>query len=868
MTTPHKKKSSRRRRLAIPIPSFREPSPTPLTSTAVQNDIAFSNLNDPCSSTTSKTSKISHTTTDSRRSSINVQGSLVTATGTDHPRSIPSSSTVRISTVTVPKAQKSKALANLNSEDKDCHPSEPRKDLMLVPEPISESSSASLPFPTAGHAKPMMAHEPKPQISASDCHQDIHPPEDSQKSTIHPQNYYTYRELLLMNEETPPNEEMELEKVHQKPDLGNRPAKISSTPASSFDYEKDKTAAATRDTSNSHQLETDKFGRLPVSKKSQTSQIIQSNSKSLPNMPTSTDHSSSSTTKSQILTSPMVKPEQKFIFYFVPKGTDMHAGVLAGPSETAIRRGATVMKTFRPPTSPNDDCPTHFIVSNNPLLSPDSIASALGFKNPADLLDFVRDHNIVTVKKSWASLKTNKPYSKTPPSVSLDQFYMPLYHFGSSPNGRKKRKVEAKRRIQTTESKQNNDVPQRNLGISQLFEELAKAYREAPMDSTDPWRSYSFQMIAGRVRHLDFDISLDTLDDLRRIEGIGSSTLEIIHEYLEKAEDDREAGSTSSGGATRLIRIQQDPERKAFREMIQIWGVGPAKAKELLNAGYRKVIEVRKAFDEGKLQVDLSRNQVIGLLCHSDLLEHMDREEAEAIARAIKKCVLARYPNAVIHILGSFRRRGSHYSDVDVMITHPKYEARVPNNAIGRIAQDLRRRGHIAYHLTSHPGMDAAEFETLPDSVLPKISSGSPLPTFQDMGKTQKSYMGVFNSPKYKGKRRRVDIKFFPHRERAFALVYFTGNGYFNRSMRLWANRKFGWRLSDKGLFELGTNIMVMKYVDTEKEIFDKLKLVYKEPHERDCFDAVVGIDSTNAATLDGFSGNEFHQEREHKWIE
>ena len=52
-------------------------------------------------------------------------------------------------------------------------------------------------------------------------------------------------------------------------------------------------------------------------------------------------------------------------------------------------------------------------------------------------------------------------------------------------------------------------------------------------------------------------------------------------------------------------------------------------------------------------------------------------------------------------------------------------------------------------------------------------------------------YMGVFNSPVHSGKRRRIDIKIYPYRERVFAYLYFTGNGHFNRSMRLWSKRKF-----------------------------------------------------------------------------
>lgn len=52
------------------------------------------------------------------------------------------------------------------------------------------------------------------------------------------------------------------------------------------------------------------------------------------------------------------------------------------------------------------------------------------------------------------------------------------------------------------------------------------------------------------------------------------------------------------------------------------------------------------------------------------------------------------------------------------------------------------------------------------------------------------SYMGVCM---LEGSRhRRIDMKVYPAAEYAFALLYFTGSGYFNRSMRLFAEKKGG----------------------------------------------------------------------------
>jgi DNA polymerase/3'-5' exonuclease PolX len=102
--------------------------------------------------------------------------------------------------------------------------------------------------------------------------------------------------------------------------------------------------------------------------------------------------------------------------------------------------------------------------------------------------------------------------------------------------------------------------------------------------------------------------------------------------------------------------------------------------------------------------------------------------------------------------------------------------------------------------------------------------------------------MGVYFSPTKSGKRRRVDIKIWPYIQKPYASLYFTGGKYFNRSMRLYAKRKFNWKLNDKGLFDLKTGERVITTVCTEKDLFDKLQLIYKAPRDRKFFDDVHPI--------------------------
>jgi DNA polymerase/3'-5' exonuclease PolX len=136
-------------------------------------------------------------------------------------------------------------------------------------------------------------------------------------------------------------------------------------------------------------------------------------------------------------------------------------------------------------------------------------------------------------------------------------------------------------------------------------------------------------------------------------------------------------------------------------------------------------------------------------------------------------------------------------------------------------------------------------YETLPAHVAKQLTH----PKSYGRSKEKKdkysmsSWMGVMNSPLIPGKRRRVDIKFYPYSERYFASLYFTGNGHFNRSMRLYATRKHNYMLSDHGLVDKSTERPIICHPTSERDIFDVLGLQWKETNERECFDDVKPFD-------------------------
>jgi DNA polymerase/3'-5' exonuclease PolX len=105
-----------------------------------------------------------------------------------------------------------------------------------------------------------------------------------------------------------------------------------------------------------------------------------------------------------------------------------------------------------------------------------------------------------------------------------------------------------------------------------MFEKMSKLHQSCPLLETDLWKAYQLNLIAGRLRNIDFEIvnDPDVLKMLKGVKGIGASSLEKIQEYL------------STGSMSRIKEFETDPRRVAMKKMMDIWGVGRVKVRSLV----------------------------------------------------------------------------------------------------------------------------------------------------------------------------------------------------------------------------------------------------------------------------------------------
>jgi len=162
--------------------------------------------------------------------------------------------------------------------------------------------------------------------------------------------------------------------------------------------------------------------------------------------------------------------------------------------------------------------------------------------------------------------------------------------------------------------------------------------------------------------------------------------------------------------------------------------------------------------------------------------------------------------------MGSYRHGAADSGDIDLIITKPDADVNyIRSTVVGVLVPKLMKDGFLKTALaTSHKDTGT------------KWHGASALPGTSTW--------------------RRIDLLLVPWNEMGAALIYFTGNDIFNRSIRLLASKK-GMRLNQKGLYRdvirgkgrqriiEGTLVEGM----SERRIFEILGVPWRPAHHRIC---------------------------------
>jgi DNA polymerase/3'-5' exonuclease PolX len=269
-------------------------------------------------------------------------------------------------------------------------------------------------------------------------------------------------------------------------------------------------------------------------------------------------------------------------------------------------------------------------------------------------------------------------------------------------------------------------------------------------------------------------------EDTRGLEGIGSKIQLKIQEII------------STGSLRAAAEAKRDLPIEAFQALLGVHGVGPVKAKELIEVGITSIEGLRKASEENSKF--LTAAQKLGLKYYDDALLRIPREEMVEHENTILPGLSEEFEGTIV---GSYRRGAASSGDIDVLLTLPDSMSKKDQGALFLRMIDLFKE--VNY-------------------IVDTLSSG---PT-KFLG-----YCQVEEKPV-----RRLDLLMIPKAEYACAILYFTGSQQFNVAFRSYALSK-GYTLNEHRLEATREGIPVVPVFNTEKDIFDFLGLQYVEPTMR-----------------------------------
>ena len=323
----------------------------------------------------------------------------------------------------------------------------------------------------------------------------------------------------------------------------------------------------------------------------------------------------------------------------------------------------------------------------------------------------------------------------------------------------------------------------------------------------DQWRTLAYRRAISQLKKQP--AKLVTKEQARSLPSVGDRLALKIQEI-----------ATTS----RLRRLENaliGPEDKALQTFTGIYGVGVSQAQKWVEQGHRTLQDLIKA------NVPLTKNQKIGIDHYSDFNQRIPRSEMTRHDSFVQRFASQIDSELQFTIGGSYRRGAENSGDIDFIVTKPNASASIiATIMIDHIIPKLSKADYLKV------GLATASSSHSTDSVGSKWHGACalPLPKVNDQGE---------NIPM---PWRRIDFLFVPWDEIGAALLYFTGNDIFNRSIRLLAGKK-GMRLNQHGLYknvmrgpkrERWTQGTLVERHD-EKRIFEALGVPWREPWERIC---------------------------------
>ena len=320
--------------------------------------------------------------------------------------------------------------------------------------------------------------------------------------------------------------------------------------------------------------------------------------------------------------------------------------------------------------------------------------------------------------------------------------------------------------------------------------------RKSTIAEKQPFKARAYAKVIAQLKEIP---SVSSYADVEHLEGVGEKIREKILEIL------------ATGSLQSAERAKERNHLDAHEAFMNVYGVGPAKAQEIVAAGIYTIDALREEFkriegiiaenkkkkkksEHTKIPKYYNENTAIGLKYYEVLLERIPRQEM--LLHNSKLASMMR-PEFTFEVVGSFRRQAETSGDIDVLIRIPQgMSIEVANLLFREYIEILQISGYIN------------EILAIGEHKCMAICSIEP------------------------GKYRRLDLLLTPYEEYPYAILYFTGSDKFNVAYRAYCLTK-GYTLNEHTMAPTSPTTPQPPSMTSETDIFRFLGLQYIEPQNR-----------------------------------
>lgn len=324
----------------------------------------------------------------------------------------------------------------------------------------------------------------------------------------------------------------------------------------------------------------------------------------------------------------------------------------------------------------------------------------------------------------------------------------------------------------------------------------------------DEWRTRAYRKAMATLRKQTGRIV--TKEEVQALPEIGERLAQKIEEIV------------WTNKLQRLENAKLEPTDHALNTFLNIYGVGFRQASKWVQEGYRSLDDLLNSSS-----VKLATNQKIGIEHYKDFKLRIPRSESEKLANIVRRSLHSVDEDFQLMIGGSYRRGAKDSGDIDLIITKSDSTSEYLREVVlGKTVPHLERTGFLTAGFAVTAKHDGSKWHGA--CQLPMNPTGISTTAPNDPKTNQNPW-------------RRIDLLLVPWDELGAAMIYFTGNDIFNRSMRLLARKK-GMRLNQRGLYrdvmrkgakQLNDGTKISG--NDERKIFDILGVPYRGPEGRNC---------------------------------